>query len=127
MTALLLVVAGGGIGAGLRHLVNMAALRLLGPSFPWGTVAVNLLGGILMGLLVGTLARHEPAGGANHIRLFLATGVLGGFTTFSAFSLDAVVLWERGAELAAAGYVLGSVAGAIAALMAGLALARLFG
>jgi CrcB protein len=127
MTALLLVVAGGGIGAGMRHLVNMAALRLLGPAFPWGTVAVNLLGGLLMGLLIGTLARHEPAGGANHIRLFLATGVLGGFTTFSAFSLDAVVLWERGAELAAAGYVLGSVVGAIAALMAGLALARLFG
>jgi CrcB protein len=127
MTALLLVVAGGGIGAGMRHLVNMAALRLLGPAFPWHTVAVNLLGGLLMGLLVGLLARHEPAGGANHIRLFLATGVLGGFTTFSAFSLDAVVLWERGTELAAAGYVLGSVAGAIAALMAGLALVRLFG
>jgi CrcB protein len=127
MTALLLVVAGGGIGAGLRHLVNVAALRLLGPWFPWGTVAVNLLGGLLMGLLVGMLARHELAGGANHMRLFLATGVLGGFTTFSAFSLDAVVLWERGAELAAAGYVLGSVAGAIAALMAGLALVRLFG
>jgi CrcB protein len=127
MTALLLVVAGGGIGAGLRHLVNLAALRLLGPGFPWGTFAVNLLGGLAMGLLVGLLARHEPDSGARHIRLFLATGVLGGFTTFSAFSLDAWMLWERGAVLASAGYVAASVTGAIAAVVAGLALARLIG
>lgn len=127
MTALLLVVAGGGIGAGLRHLANIAAFRLLGVNFPWGTLAVNVIGGLLMGLLAGALARHAPEGGANLLRLFLATGILGGFTTFSAFSLDVVELWERGAELAAAGYVLASVVGAIGALVAGLALARLFG
>ncbi len=123
MTSLLLVMAGGGLGAGARHLVNVAALRLLGVSFPYGTLTVNVAGSLLMGLLVGWLAlRYE--GGGQGLRLFLATGVLGGFTTFSAFSLDAVALWERGAYGPAALYVAASVAISIAALVAGLALMR---
>lgn len=118
---LLLVMAGGALGAGARHLTGRATLALFGPRLPVGTLAVNLLGGLLMGLLAGLLARTvlgEPW------RLFLGVGVLGGFTTFSAFSLDAVLMAERGQPLLALGYVLLSVAGSIAALAAGLSLAR---
>ena len=118
---LLLVMAGGALGAGARHLAGRATLALFGPGLPVGTLAVNLLGGLLMGLLAGLLARTvlgEPW------RLFLGVGVLGGFTTFSAFSLDAVLMAERGQPLLALGYVLLSVAGSIAALVAGLSLAR---
>jgi len=119
---LLQVAAGGALGAGARYLVNVAAMRALGPGFPWGTLIVNVAGSFAMGLLVALLAfRLEPAPG---LRLFLVTGVLGGFTTFSAFSLDAVTLYERGAPAAAGGYVLASVALAIAGLAAGLALGR---
>lgn len=119
--SLLLVMAGGAIGAGARHLVGRALLALAGPGFPYGTLAVNVAGGLLMGLLAGVLARGEAG---EPWRLFLGVGVLGGFTTFSAFSLDAVLLFERGAVIATAGYVLLSVAGSIAALVAGLHLAR---
>lgn len=122
MYHLVLVAAGGAAGASLRHLVNVGALRLLGMSFPWGTLAVNLAGSFLMGVLIEWLARRF--GTSSELRLFLATGFLGGFTTFSAFSLDVAVLWERGASFVAATYVLVSVAGAIAALFAGLGLAR---
>ena len=118
---LLLVMGGGAIGAGARHLTGRATTALFGPGFPVGTLAVNLLGGLLMGLLAGVLAR---TGGGEAWRLFLGVGVLGGFTTFSAFSLDAVTLAERGQLLLAGGYVALSVAGSIAALVAGLALAR---
>lgn len=122
MIHLLLVMAGGALGAGARHGVNVAALRWFGPGFPFGTLAVNVVGGLLMGLLAGAFAMRADAGiGA---RLFLATGVLGGFTTFSSFSLDAVLLWERGEAVAAAGYVATSVALSIGALVAGLALVR---
>ena len=121
MQPLLLVMAGGAVGAGARHLVGRAALAAFGPGFPWGTLCVNLLGGLAMGVLAGTLARTE---GSETWRLLLGTGLLGGFTTFSAFSLDAVLLAERGAIAAALVYVLTSVAGAIVALVAGLALAR---
>ena len=118
-----LVAFGGAIGAASRHLVNLAALRLLGPGFPAGTLTVNVVGGLLMGLLAGYFAlRHE--GGGQAMRLFLATGVLGGFTTFSAFSLDAVLLWERGDVAAATGYVLLSVVLSIGALLVGLAIMR---
>jgi len=120
---LLLVAAGGAIGAGSRHLVNVAALRLFGSGLPVATLFVNVLGGFLMGLLAGWLALRATGGGQN-ARLFLGTGVLGGFTTFSAFSLDAVALWERGAVGASIGYVLASVVLSILALLAGLALAR---
>jgi CrcB protein len=121
MQPLLLVMAGGAVGAGARHLVGRATLVLFGPGVPWGTLTVNLVGGLLMGLLAGTLAR---TGGSETWRLLLGTGVLGGFTTFSAFSLDVVTIAERGQLGVAALYVLASVAGAIVALVGGLALAR---
>jgi CrcB protein len=124
MYHLFLVAMGGAAGSAARHLVNLAALRLAGPAFPWGTLAVNVAGSFAMGLLVELVARRF--GASAEMRLFLATGVLGGFTTFSAFSLDAVTLWERGATMAAAGYVFASVAVSIAALIAGLWLARSF-
>ena len=121
MFNLLLVVVGGGIGAGIRHLTNMGALRLVGPNYPWGTMAINIVGSFALGLFIATLARR---GGSNELRLFVATGILGGFTTFSAFSLDFATLWERGATLPAFGYALASVIGAIIALFLGLWLAR---
>ncbi len=123
MNHFLIVAVGGGIGAGLRHLANLAALRLFGPGFPWGTVFVNIAGSLAMGLLVGWLARRA-GGSTNEIRLFLATGVLGGFTTFSAFSLDFAMLWERGAIASAASYVIGTVGLSIAGIFAGLWLMR---
>src|SRR3954452_4538686 len=121
MVNLLLVAAGGAIGAGIRHLTNMGALRLVGPNYPWGTMVINIAGSFAMGLFIAILTRR---GGSNELRLFIATGVLGGFTTFSAFSLDFATLWERGAALPAFGYALVSVIGAIIALFLGLWLAR---
>ncbi|TSE11919.1 fluoride efflux transporter CrcB [Mesorhizobium intechi] len=121
MFNLLLVVVGGGIGAGIRHLTNMGALRLVGPNYPWGTMVINIVGSFAMGLFIAILTRR---GGSNEVRLFVATGMLGGFTTFSAFSLDFATLWERGATLPAFGYALASVIGAIVALFLGLWLAR---
>ncbi|MER9306178.1 fluoride efflux transporter CrcB [Mesorhizobium sp. M0293] len=121
MLNLLLVMVGGGIGAGIRHLTNTGALRLVGPNYPWGTMAINIVGSFAMGLFIAILARR---GGSNELRLFVATGILGGFTTFSAFSLDFATLWERGATLPAFGYALASVIGAIIALFLGLWLAR---
>lgn len=123
MMQLLLVAAGGAIGATLRHLTNVAAFRIAGPAFPWGTVAVNLVGCFAMGMFIEFLARR--LGGSTDLRLFVATGILGGFTTFSAFSLDFAVLVERGAMAVAFGYAALSVVGSLAALFAGLALARL--
>lgn len=123
MFHLLLVAVGGAVGASLRHLANLAALRLTGPDFPWGTMFVNVAGSLAMGLLIGWLARRS-GGASNELRLLLATGVLGGFTTFSAFSLDFVVLWERGQLAQAFGYALSSVALSIAALASGLLLVR---
>ena len=120
MQSLLLVMAGGALGAGLRHLVGRA-LAPLGGGWPWATLAVNIAGGLAMGLLVALLARTA---GAEGWRLFAGVGLLGGFTTFSAFSLELVTMAERGAILSAAGYALASVAGAAAALAAGLALGR---
>lgn len=118
-----LVALGGGIGAGFRHLANVAASRLFGAGFPVGTLVVNVGGGLLMGILAGHLALGSRSAG-EELRLFLATGVLGGFTTFSAFSLDAVMLWERGEVLTALAYVVASVVLSILALVAGLAIAR---
>jgi CrcB protein len=126
MYHLVLVAVGGAIGASLRHLGNFAALRLLGPGFPWGTMAINIAGSLAMGIFIEVLARRF-GGASNELRLFVATGILGGFTTFSAFSLDVAVLWERGAALHALGYVLVSVVGAILALFLGLWLARSLG
>ena len=118
-----LIALGGGIGAAARHLVNIGALRLLGPGFPAGTMVVNVAGGLLMGLLAGYFAFRFSTGG-QALRLFLASGVLGGFTTFSAFSLDAVLLWERGEMASAVVYVLGSVILSVLALVLGLWLMR---
>lgn len=124
MNATLLVFLGAGVGGALRHGVNIAAARAFGLGFPWGTLAVNVVGSFAMGALAGYFAFRAGAGSSQHLRLFLTTGVLGGFTTFSAFSLDAVLLWERGAAGLAAAYTAGSVLGSIAALGLGLALVR---
>jgi CrcB protein len=118
----LAVFIGGGIGAALRHGVNRAALAWLGPAFPWGTLIVNILGGLAMGLLAELFL--VKGGGSQEWRLFLATGILGGFTTFSAFSLDAALMWERGEHAVLAAYVAGSVVLSIAALFAGMAAVR---
>ena len=125
MLQVLLVAAGGAIGASLRHFVYMAAFRLVGPNFPWGTMAVNIAGSLAMGVFIELLARRFNA--SNELRLLVATGILGGFTTFSAFSLDFAVLWERGAMVSALGYALASVIGSILALFLGLWLARSLG
>jgi len=114
------VAAGGAIGAAARYLAGVAFMRAMGPGFPWGTLAVNVAGSFLMGVLIVTLAHL----GGTRFAPFLAVGVLGGFTTFSSFSLDAVTLYERGAVAAAAGYVGASVVLSLAALFAGLAVAR---
>lgn len=115
----LLVALGGAIGATLRY----AVASVFSATFPFATMTVNVIGSLAMGLLVGILARTLPPM-QEEIRLFTAVGVLGGFTTFSAFSLDAVTLFERGDSAGAAVYVLGSVVLSIAALFAGLALTR---
>ncbi|MFD1034031.1 fluoride efflux transporter FluC [Sphingomonas hankookensis] len=121
MGNLFIVMAGGAVGAGLRHLFGRWALASFGPGYPWGTLGVNLIGGLAMGLLVGVLARE---GGSEPLRLALGVGVLGGFTTFSAFSLDMITMVERGAIASAIGYALVSVIGAAAALFVGLQLTR---
>lgn len=122
MNHLLIVALGGAVGASLRHLTGLAALRLMGPGFPWGTLVVNVVGSFAMGVFIELLARRLEA--STELRLLIATGLLGGFTTFSAFSLDAVVLWERGEAVSAVGYIAASVILAIGALFAGLSLTR---
>jgi CrcB protein len=118
MYHLVLVAVGGGIGASARHLVNMASLKLLGPNFPWGTMAINIAGSLVMGVFIELLARRFQ--GSNELRLFVATGILGGFTTFSAFSLDFATLWQRGDTGQAFAYAAGSVIVSLLALFAGL-------
>lgn len=121
MSATLLQVAiGGAIGASLRYLTGVATLRAFGPGFPWGTLVVNILGSMAMGALVVILAQK----GGTRFAPFLMTGILGGFTTFSAFSLDAITLYERGQIGVAAAYVVGSVVLSLLGLVAGLSLAR---
>jgi fluoride exporter len=122
MKSYLLVFVGGGIGASLRHAVNMISARGLGTAFPWGTFIINISGSLVMGLIAGYLA--FKGGASQPWRLFLMTGILGGYTTFSAFSLDAALLYERGEIASALFYVLGSVVLSIAGLFAGLALVR---
>ncbi|MEE4117701.1 MAG: fluoride efflux transporter CrcB [Paracoccaceae bacterium] len=118
--SLLQVALGGALGASARYLVNTAVMRALGPGFPWATLAVNVAGSFLMGVLVVWLARR----GGQHLAPFLATGILGGFTTFSAYSLDVATLWERGEVVQAMGYALGSVALSVGALFAAMWLMR---
>jgi fluoride exporter len=119
----LIVFLGGGLGAALRHGVNLLSVRVLGAAFPYATAFENISGSLAMGLLAGYFA-FRGGGASSHWQLFLTTGILGGYTTFSAFSLDAVLLYERGAFGLAALYVAASVVLSIAGLMAGLALAR---
>ena len=119
----LAVFVGGGFGAALRHGVNRASLAWFGPAFPYGTLFVNVTGGLLMGVFAELLL--VKGGGSQEFRLFLTTGLLGGFTTFSAFSLDAALMWQRGDYATLASYVLASVFLSIAALFAGMAAARL--
>lgn len=114
------VALGGAIGASARFLTNVAVMRGIGPGFPWATGFVNVVGSFLMGVLVIWLAEK----GAMRLAPFLMTGILGGYTTFSSFSLDAVALWERGEPLQAALFVGGSVVLSLAALIAGMALTR---
>lgn len=121
MQSYLLIALGGGIGAIGRHGLGQLTLRAFGPGFPYGTMAANIIGGLLMGLLAGWLATKD---GGQNLRLFLGVGLLGGFTTFSAFSLDAWLMLERGRYGAFAAYVGGSVTLAIAALAVGLLIAR---
>lgn len=118
----IVVFVGAGIGGALRHAVNVAAVRLFGHGFPFGTIIVNVLGSFLMGLLAGYFAYRT--GLSQHVRLFLTTGIIGGFTTFSAFSLDAALLLERHSLRMAGIYVAASVAVSVAALFFGLALFR---
>jgi fluoride exporter len=120
----LIVFLGGGLGAALRHGVNLLSARVLGVAFPYATAFENVTGSHAMGLIAGYFAFRGGGGVSQHWQLFLTTGILGGYTTFSAFSLDAVLLYERGALGLAALYVLGSVVLSIAGLVAGLALAR---
>jgi CrcB protein len=124
MNAFLIVFLGAGVGGALRHAVNIGCARLCGAAFPWGTLTVNVLGSLAMGLLAGWLALKSGEGWTQDARLFLATGVLGGFTTFSAFSLDVALLWERGEAMAAMAYVLASVGVSILALFGGLQIVR---
>lgn len=121
MNSLFPVMIGGAIGAGARHLVGQAMLARLGPGFPWSTLSINIVGSLLMGLLVGALARGD---GGDMTRLFVGVGILGGFTTFSSFSMEFWMLFERGQNAQAAAYILASVIGAIAACGLGLFIAR---
>lgn len=118
----LLVFVGGGLGAVARHGVNRAGLAWFGPGFPWWTMAVNVTGSLLIGLLAGLFGAMEAG---QNLRLFLITGILGGYTTFSAFSLDALTLWQRGEATQAGLYVLGSVILSLVAAAVGLMLSRL--
>lgn len=122
MKVFLMAAAGGALGAGARHLVNVASTRLMGPAFPWGTLTVNILGCFLMGLLIEGMALRWSM--SNEARVFLATGILGGFTTFSAFSLDFAVLMERKAHGPALAYAGASVGLSLLALFAGLYVMR---
>lgn len=118
----LVVFLGGGVGAALRHGVNLTAARLLGTHFPYGTLTVNVVGSLVMGLMAAWFAFEGSP--SQHWRLFLTTGMLGGFTTFSTFSLDTALLYERGELGLAALYVVASVTAGLVGLFGGLALVR---
>lgn len=122
MNGYLVVFIGGGFGAALRHGVNRASLAYFGPSLPYGTLFVNVAGGLLMGALAELFMLR--AGISQDVRLFLATGVIGGFSTFSAFSLEAALMWQRGDHGALGAYVVGSILLSIGAIFAGMAIVR---
>ncbi|MEN2711698.1 fluoride efflux transporter CrcB [Sphingomonas sp. NPDC092331] len=122
MPALILVMLGGAFGSGARFLTGKLTLAWFGPNYPWGTLAVNLIGGFLMGVFVGTLAKLGQGG--EQWRLLIAVGVLGGYTTFSAFTLDLMNMIQRGDYGMGLAYVLASVVGSAVALFAGLSILR---
>lgn len=122
MKLVLAIAAGGALGAVARHQVSASVMRLTGAGFPWGTVAVNVLGSFLMGVLIELMAQRLNVG--LELRAFLNVGFLGAFTTFSTFSLDFATLFDRGAGMAAIGYAAMSVVLAVGALFAGLAVMR---
>jgi fluoride exporter len=119
----LIVFLGGGLGSALRHGVNLVAARMFGPTFPYGTLIINVAGSLVMGLIAEYFALK--AGLPQRARLFLTTGILGGFTTFSTFSLEVAVLYERGQIAGAAAYVVASVVLGVGALFAGMAIVRM--
>jgi len=118
----LLIFIGGGVGSALRYGASRASLELIGPNFPAGTLFVNVVGSTLMGILAAWFALRGEAD--QTARLFLTTGILGGFTTFSAFSLDTATLWERGAQATTIGYVLATFVLSVGGLFAGMAATR---
>ncbi len=120
LTNILSVALGGAIGSVLRYLTNVGFLRVIGPGFPWATLAVNVVGSFVMGVLVELLAQR----GGQRFAPLLMTGLLGGFTTFSAFSLDSVTLWERGQPELALAYVGASVLLSLAAIVLAMHLLR---
>ncbi|EJL57514.1 protein CrcB [Rhizobium sp. CF122] len=122
MIQAMLVAVGGAIGSVLRYYVSQWALRLAGPAFPWGTLTVNVVGCFVIGVFAEMIIRRFDA--SPELRLLLITGFLGGFTTFSAFSLDAISLFERGAVVSGAVYIVASVGLSMAGVIAGLALMR---
>ena len=122
MLQIMLVAIGGATGSVARYLTGLLTLRLFGPNFPWGTLAVNVIGSMAIGVFTELIARRFEA--SPELRLLLVTGFLGGFTTFSAFSLDVAVLVERGAWMPALAYVSASMLVSLFAVFAGLALTR---
>jgi len=116
-TQLVLVFIGGGFGSVLRYVVNLAMLAAFGPVFPWGTFVVNIAGSAVMGVVATIAAAHWMPGAGDNWRLFIMTGILGGFTTFSAFSLDTQTLLQRGDTGLAVAYVAGSVILSLLALL----------
>ena len=124
MNMVLSIAAGGALGSVLRHYVGKASLLILGAGFPYGTLLVNVLGSFAMGILVGLFANTMNP--SQEMRAFLTVGLLGGFTTFSSFSLDVVTLYERGEMLSAAVYIVLSLVLSLAGIFAGLFLTRSF-
>ncbi|SIQ77176.1 camphor resistance protein CrcB [Rhizobium sp. RU35A] len=122
MIHILLVAFGGAVGSVCRYLTGVIMTRLLGMAFPWGTLTVNIAGSFAIGFLTELVARKLNA--SMEMRLLIVVGFLGGYTTFSSFSLDTIALYERGAIVAAFGYILFSVIISLAATFGGLAVGR---
>lgn len=125
MLAYLIVFVGAGLGGAMRHGVNLVCARYCGVEFPWGTMIINIAGSTIMGLAAGYFAFRATEAWSQSMRLLVTTGILGGFTTFSAYSLDAMLLWERGQAVAALVYIVGTVALGVLGLALGLAIVRL--